>query len=105
LNITTSILLNSYEIFIFGKSREEKALLEKLTTELTHKEEEFNKIDERLHILESDADKHQLFIRQLEEALEIQKSKNNVSSLYIDLKNFYNDIFLYIFESNCYFSM
>ncbi|XP_071571625.1 uncharacterized protein [Temnothorax nylanderi] len=56
---------------------EEKALLEKLTAELTHKEEEFNKIDERLHVLESDADKHQCFIRQLEEALEAQKSKNN----------------------------
>ncbi|XP_039310678.1 kinectin isoform X9 [Solenopsis invicta] len=56
---------------------EEKALLEKLTTELTHKEEEFNKIDEKLHILQNDAEKHQRFIRQLEEALEDQKSKNN----------------------------
>ncbi|XP_036139842.1 kinectin isoform X3 [Monomorium pharaonis] len=56
---------------------EEKTRLEKLTTELTHKEEEFNKINEKLHILQSDADKHQRFIRQLEEALEIQKSKNN----------------------------
>ncbi|XP_011872777.1 PREDICTED: kinectin isoform X3 [Vollenhovia emeryi] len=56
---------------------EGRALLEKLTAELTHKEKEFNKIDERLHVLESDADKHQRFIRQLEEALEVQKSKNN----------------------------
>ncbi|KAL0113639.1 hypothetical protein PUN28_012644 [Cardiocondyla obscurior] len=56
---------------------EDKALLEKLTTELTHKEEEFNKIDERLHLLESDADQHQQFIRQLKEALEVQKCKNN----------------------------
>jgi len=79
MSLQVFYLINSYEIFIFEKSREERALLEKLTTELTHKEEELNKIDERLHILESDADKHQLFIRQLEEALEIQKSKNNVS--------------------------
>lgn len=50
-----------------------------------HKEEEINKIDERLHVLENDADKHQRFIRQLEEALEVQKSKNNVSSLCIIL--------------------
>ncbi|XP_018340923.1 PREDICTED: kinectin-like isoform X4 [Trachymyrmex septentrionalis] len=56
---------------------EEKVLLEKLTTELTHKEKEFNKLDERLHVLESNADKDQHFIRQLEEALEVQKSKNN----------------------------
>ncbi|XP_011697731.1 PREDICTED: ribosome-binding protein 1-like isoform X3 [Wasmannia auropunctata] len=56
---------------------EEKALLEKLKIELTHKEEEFNKINERLHVLESDANKHQYCIRQLEEALEVQKSKNN----------------------------
>jgi len=72
-------LINSYKIFIFEKSREEKVLLEKLTTELTHKEKEFNKLDERLHVLESNADKDQHFIKQLEEALEIQKSKNNVS--------------------------
>lgn len=42
-------------------------------------------MDERLHILESDADKHQSFIRQLEEALEVQKSKNNVSSFHINV--------------------
>ncbi|XP_018393909.1 PREDICTED: kinectin-like isoform X1 [Cyphomyrmex costatus] len=56
---------------------EENARLEKLTIELMHKEKEFNKLDERLHILENDADEHQHFIRQLEEALEVQKSKNN----------------------------
>ncbi|XP_011636853.1 kinectin-like isoform X3 [Pogonomyrmex barbatus] len=56
---------------------EEKALLETLTTKLMHKEEELSKINERLHLLESDADKKQHFITQLEEALEVQKSKNN----------------------------
>ncbi|KAL6264526.1 hypothetical protein P5V15_004633 [Pogonomyrmex californicus] len=56
---------------------EEKALLETLTTKLMHKEEELSKINERLHLLESDADKKQRSIRQLEEALEVQKSKNN----------------------------
>ncbi|XP_029171849.1 kinectin isoform X2 [Nylanderia fulva] len=56
---------------------EEKALLESLKTELTHKEEELNKVNERIHVLENDANKHQRFINQLEEALEVQKSKNN----------------------------
>ncbi|XP_072744778.1 uncharacterized protein [Anoplolepis gracilipes] len=56
---------------------EEKALLESLKTELTHKKEELNKVNERIHLLENDANKHQRSISQLEEALEVQKSKNN----------------------------
>ncbi|KMQ89599.1 ribosome-binding protein 1, partial [Lasius niger] len=56
---------------------EERALLESLKTELTHKEEELNKVNERIHVLENDANKHQRSISQLEEALELQKSKNN----------------------------
>ncbi|EFN62950.1 Laminin-like protein epi-1 [Camponotus floridanus] len=56
---------------------EEKALLESLKTELTHKKEELNKVNEQIHLLESDANKHQHSISQLEEALEVQKSKNN----------------------------
>ncbi|XP_018305002.1 kinectin isoform X7 [Mycetomoellerius zeteki] len=56
---------------------EEKALLEKITTELTHKEKEINKLDERLHVLESDTVVHQRFIKELEETLGVQKSKNN----------------------------
>lgn len=59
-----------------------------MKTELTHKKEELSKVNERIHLLESDANKHQHSISQLEEALEIQKSKNNVSSLFIELKYF-----------------
>ncbi|KAM0733263.1 Ribosome-binding protein 1 [Formica fusca] len=56
---------------------EEKSLLDSLKTELTHKKEELNKMNERIHLLENDADKHQSSISQLEKELEIQISKNN----------------------------
>lgn len=89
------ILLNSCKIFILEKSREEKALLEKITTELTHKEKEINKLDERLHVLESDTVVHQRFIKELEETLGVQKSKNNVSFSCINLKCFLFYLTLY----------
>ncbi|XP_050465215.1 kinectin isoform X2 [Cataglyphis hispanica] len=56
---------------------EEKALLESLKTELSHKKEELNKMNERIHLLENDANKHQSSISQLEKELEFQISKNN----------------------------
>ncbi|XP_029676580.1 kinectin-like [Formica exsecta] len=56
---------------------EEKSLLDSLKTELTHKKEELNKMNERIHLLENDADKHQSSISQLKKELEIQISKNN----------------------------
>ncbi|XP_070154294.1 kinectin isoform X2 [Polyergus mexicanus] len=56
---------------------EEKSLLESLKTELMYKKEELNKMNEQIHLLENDANKHQSSISQLEKELEIQISKNN----------------------------
>lgn len=82
------ILFHNKNICSLNIFREEKALLESLKTELMHKKEELNKVNERIHLLENDTNQYQRSISQLEEALEVQKSKNNVSPPFIEIKIF-----------------
>ncbi|XP_020284045.1 ribosome-binding protein 1 isoform X4 [Pseudomyrmex gracilis] len=48
-----------------------------LSETLARKEEELKNVDERLHRMESEAKKCQRLVVELQEALEVQKSKNN----------------------------
>lgn len=59
-------------------SREE---VETLRSELARKEEELEKVIKQIHQVESEAKEYQRSTVQLQEALEKQKSKNNVSTL------------------------
>jgi flagellar motility protein MotE (MotC chaperone) len=75
-------------MFILYRSAEERTLLETLKTELTNKKEESDRLNERIQILEKDADKNQCSIKTLQKDLESQRSKNDVSCFVYSFKEY-----------------
>lgn len=74
--------LNIYETFILYRSAEKQRLetqLKTLQSELTHKTDEINRLNTQVQVLTTDANEYKTSIQTLEEAMENQRSKNNVS--------------------------
>ncbi|XP_011135621.1 kinectin isoform X2 [Harpegnathos saltator] len=75
-NVEGEIQRNTSDYANLDASKE-KVLLDELKIQLVHKEEELNRLNEQLNMLQSDIIEHNNLTRQLRDDLEIQKSKNN----------------------------